>query len=110
MSNATAVQLLIVAELQDTIWGKRIVDAEKRAHFNEADMHEANNNWVSEADDNTHSNVTLNEVGRPEDKVLRDAGSDVTICMYWDDYTGAAEHLIKMQERFEQLKQEMLPA
>jgi hypothetical protein len=110
ITKTTAVQLLTNANLHVTNWGKRIVAAEERTYFDVADNYEANNNWVSDVNDLTHSNIVLNDRGRPEDKVLRHEGCDVTICIDWDDFIGAAEHLIAMNERSNELKHMILPA
>jgi hypothetical protein len=110
ITKTTAVRLLTNASLHITKWGKRIVAAEERTYFDVADNYEANNNWVSDVNDTKHSNILLNEVGRPEDKVLRHEGCDVTICIDWDDFIGAAEHLIAMNERSNELKHMILPA
>ena len=88
--------LLIAASLDETIWGKRIIRAEKRGYFTTSDNGEARN-WNTCACGK--QDKRLLSYGKPKDFWLYHWGCVFSDQVGTDHPLGAAKTLIKIEKR-----------
>jgi hypothetical protein len=105
MSNATAVQILTNANLHNTQWGKRIIEADENGGFS----YEANDlaNWyITDVNGSIEDWIELvNDDGEPADAVMYILTDHLVDCIFAKNYTGAANALIAVSTRNKQLKE-----
>lgn len=91
--------ILTEMNLQDTHWGRRIIQAEERGEFSDKDI-ELAESWVTCACGKTSHDIPRRDgLASPVDDKLREYGEQFEIDLEDNDFTQAALTLIDIEQR-----------
>lgn len=91
-------------DIRNTVWGKRIDEAEKRGSFSDQESDDAGN-WPTcacgkaTADIPRHTESQWHYAGEPKDKRLFELGNEFSHRVSGDDFAGARETLLAIELR-----------